>query len=68
MSDADTDMHKKDTVLSTLVLCGVHAREGSCHATEKLEGKRTSFILSDKEYTLLGKMKSAQHVVYNPNN
>lgn len=33
-------MYTKDTVLSTLVLCGIHAGEGSCHATEELEGKK----------------------------
>lgn len=48
-SDTDTDTYTKDTVLSTLVLCGIHAREGGCHATEKLEGRRTRCILSDKE-------------------
>lgn len=30
----------KDTVFSTFVLCAFHARQGSCHASEKLQ-KRT---------------------------
>lgn len=33
-------MYTKDTVLSTLVLCGIHAGEGSCHAAEELQGKK----------------------------
>lgn len=48
-SHRDTDMHTKDTVLSTLVLCGIHAGEGGCHATEELKGKRTRIFLSDGE-------------------
>lgn len=39
-SHRDTDMYTKDTVLSTLVLCGIHAGEGSCDAAEELQGKK----------------------------
>lgn len=29
--------HRKDTVFSTFVLCAFHPRQGSCHASEKLQ-------------------------------
>lgn len=69
-SHRDADMYTKDTVLSTLVLCGIHAGEGSCHSTEELEGKRTRISRSDREIYWevwqTDKMRSGWHAAHMP--
>lgn len=48
-------VYTKDTVLSALVLCGVHTGESSSHTTEKLEGgkiKRTCDLSYRRSDTL----------------
>lgn len=54
---------RKDTVLSVLVLCGVHTRESSGHTAEKLEEKNKRVLSYRRSDRLRKSVKPQQHSV-----
>lgn len=47
MLDTDIDLCAKDTVLSILVVCSIHARKGGCHTAEKLKEKEPDVSVNE---------------------